>query len=179
MHVFAFVGLGSNLGARERLLASAVEGLAELPSTRLVRVSNWIETAPEGGPSGQGPYLNGAAELATELAPRALLERLLALERQAGRVRVPGVANGPRTLDLDLLLHGSARLSEPGLVVPHPCLEDRLFVLRPLAELAPELVLPSGVPIRARIAALERAFAARAPASPRPFESSVQHPLRS
>ncbi|MBK7874794.1 MAG: 2-amino-4-hydroxy-6-hydroxymethyldihydropteridine diphosphokinase [Planctomycetes bacterium] len=173
MDASAFVGLGSNLGARERLLTSAVEGLAVLPRTRLVRVSSWIETAPEGGPAGQGPYLNGAAELATELAPRELLDALLALERRAGRVRVAGVANGPRTLDLDLLLHGSARLAEPGLVVPHPRLEERLFVLRPLAELAPELVLPSGAPIRARIAELERTELRREPARTRAFEIST------
>ncbi|MBI5363162.1 MAG: 2-amino-4-hydroxy-6-hydroxymethyldihydropteridine diphosphokinase, partial [Planctomycetes bacterium] len=99
MHA-AYVGLGSNLGDREQHLARAVEGLARLPRTRLVRVSSWIETEPEGGPPGQGAYLNGAARLATELAPRALLDHLLALERTELRVRVAGVRDGPRTLDL-------------------------------------------------------------------------------
>lgn len=166
MQVTAYVGLGSNLGERARFLEGAVRGLAALPRTRLVRVSPWFETEPVGGPPGQGAYLNGAAELSTALAPRALLDALLALERAAGRVRVPGVANGPRTLDLDLLFHGDARVDEPGLVVPHPRIEERLFVLRPLAALAPALVLASGVAVGERLARLE-ALAARAAREPR------------
>jgi len=98
------------------------------------------ETEPV-GPPGQGPYLNAVARLETTLAPRALLARLLELEREAGRVR-SGVRNEARTLDADLLFHGDRRLDEPGLVLPHPRLHERAFVLAPLAELAPDLVHP-------------------------------------
>src|SRR5688572_16504734 len=136
----AWIALGSNVGDRRAHLERALAGLARTPSTRVVRSSSWIETDPVGGPAGQGPYLNGVAELETELGPRELLERLLALEREAGRVRT--VEGAPRTLDLDLLLHGESRIDEPGLIVPHPRMEQRIFVLAPLAELAPDLVLP-------------------------------------
>ena len=136
----AWIALGSNVGDRRANLERALAGLARTPSTRVVRSSSWIETDPVGGPAGQGPYLNGVAELETELGPRELLERLLALEREAGRVRT--VEGAPRTLDLDLLLHGESRIDEPGLIVPHPRMEQRIFVLAPLAELAPDLVLP-------------------------------------
>jgi 2-amino-4-hydroxy-6-hydroxymethyldihydropteridine diphosphokinase len=136
----AWIALGSNVGDRRAHLERALAGLARTPATRVVRSSSWIETDPVGGPAGQGPYLNGVAELETELGPRELLDQLLALERDAGRVRT--VEGAPRTLDLDLLLHGEARIDEPGLVVPHPRMEQRTFVLAPLAELAPDLVLP-------------------------------------
>ncbi len=86
-------------------------------------------------------YLNGAAELETTLTARELLDRLLAVEQRFGRVRVPG-EHGPRTLDLDLLLYGDEAIDEPGLTVPHPRLHERRFVLEPLAELAPGLVVP-------------------------------------
>lgn len=136
----AWIALGSNVGDRRAHLERALVGLARTPSTRLLRSSRWIETAPVGGPAGQGPYLNGVAELETELGPRELLERLQSLERDAGRLRT--VEGAPRTLDLDLLLHGETRVDEPDLVLPHPRMEQRTFVLGPLAELAPDLVLP-------------------------------------
>ena len=151
----AFVALGSNLGDRAAHLARAVEGLARLPSTRVAAVSSWIETDAVGGPPGQPRYLNGVARIETELAPRALLDRLLAIERGAGRERVGGVRDAPRTLDLDLLLYAEVAVAAPGLVVPHPRMEERLFVLRPLAELAPGLLLPSGRRIEERIVELE------------------------
>ena len=137
----AYVGLGANLGDRERTLHAAVDALAAEEGIEVVAVSTVRETEPVG--VGEQPtYLNGAAELETTLTARELLDRLLAVERRLGRVRSPG-EHGPRTLDLDLLLYGHDEvIDEPGLTVPHPRLADRRFVLEPLAELAPGLVVP-------------------------------------
>ena len=131
------VALGSNLGDSERLLRDAVDTLAG--TIHDIRVSRWYVTAPVGvGP--QPDFLNGALVGATSLPPRALLDRLLAIEAQFGRERPhPGAA---RTLDLDLILYGSAVLNEPGLIVPHPRFRERRFVLEPLAEIAPEWIDP-------------------------------------
>jgi 2-amino-4-hydroxy-6-hydroxymethyldihydropteridine diphosphokinase len=129
------IALGSNLGDREATLRSAVAALDALPLTDLRRVSRFHETEPVGLP-GQGRYLNAAAILATGLPPRRLLEALLEIERQHGRVRT-GLRNGPRTLDLDLTFYGDLVLSEGGLEVPHPRFTTRRFVLAPLAEIAP------------------------------------------
>ena len=134
------VGLGSNLGDRAATLASAVRALASLPSTRVVAESARVETAPVGGPP-QGPYLNGAVRLSTELSPRALLDGLLAIERAHGRERRERW--GPRTLDLDVLWIAGLVVDEPGLVVPHPRLREREFALRPLLEVAAGAVDPS------------------------------------
>jgi 2-amino-4-hydroxy-6-hydroxymethyldihydropteridine diphosphokinase len=136
----AYVALGSNLGAREQHLCAAIRALRETRGVRNVRVSRVYETAPV-GPGEQGPYLNAVASLETDLAPRALLERLLAIERDEGRER--GLQrNEARSLDLDLLFYGDRLIDEPGLVVPHPRLHERPFVLEPLADLAPGLVHP-------------------------------------
>ena len=105
------------------------------------------------GVEDQPRFLNGAAELETDLSPRGLLERLLAVERELGRERSSGERWGPRTLDLDLLVYGDELVHEPGLVVPHPRLAERRFVLEPLAELDPELVLPGGRRVREVLAA--------------------------
>jgi len=141
----AYVSIGTNLGDRDAHLALALRRLAELPETELVAVSPVFETHPVGPPP-QGPFLNAAARLRTRLAPRALLDALLAIEREAGRVR--GERNAARTLDLDLLLYGDRVLAEPGLILPHPRLAERPFVLEPLAALAPALVHPTlGEPI--------------------------------
>jgi 2-amino-4-hydroxy-6-hydroxymethyldihydropteridine diphosphokinase len=129
----AFLALGSNLGDR---LAYLRAGLAELPD--VVAVSSVYETAPVGGPDDQGPYLNCVAELQTPKTPHQLLEAAHAAERSAHRVRV--VRWGPRTLDVDVLLVGDLRVDEADLVVPHPRMWERGFVLVPLAELAPDLV---------------------------------------
>jgi 2-amino-4-hydroxy-6-hydroxymethyldihydropteridine diphosphokinase len=133
--VRAFVGLGSNLGDRHAHLARAVEGLPGV-----VAVSQLYETEPVGGPPGQGPYLNLVVELDTELGPRALLEVARQLEEDAGRRR--GVRFGPRTLDVDVLLVGDLVVDDEDLIVPHPRMWERRFVVDPLAELAPELVPP-------------------------------------
>jgi 2-amino-4-hydroxy-6-hydroxymethyldihydropteridine diphosphokinase len=132
------IALGSNLGDRE---ANLTFGLAALPGflTHL-KHSRWHETVAEGVPSDQPHYLNGVVIGETELSPRELLDRLLHIEREAGRTRPSLLA--PRTLDLDLILFGDKKIEEPGLVVPHPRFRERLFVLEPLAEVAPEWVDP-------------------------------------
>lgn len=136
----AYVGLGANLGDRERALRAAVDALGGEAGIEVVAVSTLRDTEPVG--VGEQPrFLNGVAELETSLPARELLDRLLAVEHRLGRVRVPG-EHGPRTLDLDLLLFGVETIDEPGLVVPHPRLHERRFVLEPLAELAPCLVVP-------------------------------------
>ena len=136
----AYVGLGANLGDRERTLRAAIDALGAEDGVEVVAVSALRETDPV-GVGDQPRFLNGAAELETTLTARELLGRLLAIEQRFGRVRVPG-EHGPRTVDLDLLLYGDAQLDEPGLTVPHPRLHERRFVLEPLAELAPGLVVP-------------------------------------
>jgi 2-amino-4-hydroxy-6-hydroxymethyldihydropteridine diphosphokinase len=136
----AFVGLGANLGDRERTLHAAVDALADEAGVEVVAVSTLRETAAVG--VGEQPsYLNGAAELETTLTARELLDALLVVEQRFGRVRSPG-EHGPRTLDLDLLLYGDEVVDGPGLSIPHPRLHERRFVLEPLAELAPGLVVP-------------------------------------
>ena len=136
----AYVGLGANLGDRERTLRAAVDVLAGEAGIDVVAVSTLRETDPV-GVGDQPRFLNGVAELETSLAARELLDRLLVVEQQFGRVRVPG-EHGPRTLDLDLLLYGDEVIDESGLAVPHPRLHERRFVLQPLAELAPDLTVP-------------------------------------
>ena len=136
----AYVALGSNLGDREGTVRRAVESLGADPAIEVVAVSTLRETEPVG--VGEQPrFLNGAVALETALSARELLERLLAVERRFGRVRIPG-EHGPRTLDLDLLRYGDEEIDEAGLTVPHPRLHERRFVLEPLAELAPGLVIP-------------------------------------
>jgi 2-amino-4-hydroxy-6-hydroxymethyldihydropteridine diphosphokinase len=130
----AYIGIGSNLGDREATLRSAVEALAATPGIELVAVSSLRETDPVGPVQDQPRFLNGAVEVETTLAPRPLLDRLLAIEADHGRVRKEP-QGGPRTLDLDLLLYGDEAVSEPGLTVPHPRLRERDFVLEPLREL--------------------------------------------
>lgn len=138
--VTAFVGVGSNLGERASTIAAAIELLGAHPRIRVARSSALIETEPVGPP--QPRYLNGAVELETTLAPAELLGELLRIERILGRVRDPAERMGPRTIDLDLLLYGDSVLEEPGLSVPHPRMHERAFVLRPLAEIAPNAVNP-------------------------------------
>jgi 2-amino-4-hydroxy-6-hydroxymethyldihydropteridine diphosphokinase len=132
----AFIGLGSNLGDRRALLRGAVEALRE--NGDVVGVSPLYETAPVGGPDGQGPYLNLVVELSTFDTPRDLLDRCRSLEAVAGRVRT--VRWGPRTLDADVLWVEGWQVDEEDLTVPHPRLWERRFVVQPLADLAPDLV---------------------------------------
>jgi 2-amino-4-hydroxy-6-hydroxymethyldihydropteridine diphosphokinase len=136
----AFVGLGANIGSRRATLKRALELLGEEDGIEVVAVSRFRETDPVGLVD-QPRFLNAAAALETELPPRKLLDRLLAVERALGRTR-EGPRYGPRTVDLDLLVYGEERLDEPGLELPHPRLHERRFALEPLADLAPELVVP-------------------------------------
>jgi 2-amino-4-hydroxy-6-hydroxymethyldihydropteridine diphosphokinase len=131
--VRAFLALGSNLGDRRAHLQFAIDSLPDV-----VAVSSIHETAPVGGPEGQGPYLNAVVQLDTELSPRELLDWCRRLEDAAGRVRTERW--GPRPLDVDVLLVGDLVVDEPDLVVPHPRMWERDFVLMPLKELAPDLV---------------------------------------
>jgi 2-amino-4-hydroxy-6-hydroxymethyldihydropteridine diphosphokinase len=148
----AFVGIGSNLGEREINLGRALELLSAEDGIEVSAVSEIRETEPV-GPVEQGPFLNGAARLETSLAPRELLERLLAVENRLGRVRTERW--GPRTIDLDLLLYGNERIDEPGRTVPHPRLHERRFVLEPLADLDPTLEIPAKGSVSALLAELE------------------------
>jgi 2-amino-4-hydroxy-6-hydroxymethyldihydropteridine diphosphokinase len=134
--VRAFIGLGANLGDPLAALRGALDDLARLPATRLIRASGLYGSTPV---DSSGPdYVNAVAEISTCLSAPALLAALQQQELGAGRERP--YRNAPRTLDLDVLLFGTARIDSPALVVPHPRMTERVFVLMPLAELAPELV---------------------------------------
>ncbi len=137
----ALIALGSNLGDRQLQLDQAVRYLQQLPQTRLLRQSSWHETDPVGGPP-QGKFLNGVAMLETVLPPQDLLNAILAIETRMGR---PASREkwGPRVIDLDLLSYGNQILQLPGLEIPHPRMQERPFVLIPLAEIAPEWKHPT------------------------------------
>jgi 2-amino-4-hydroxy-6-hydroxymethyldihydropteridine diphosphokinase len=149
----AYVGLGSNLGEREDFLARAMELLRAEPQIDVVAVSSVRETEPVDFVE-QPRFLNAAVEVETELSPRALLERLLAVEQALGRRR-DGPRFGPRTIDLDLLLYGDEIVDEPGLTVPHPRLAQRRFALEPLHEIDPDLVVPGRGPVVELLSALQ------------------------
>ncbi len=148
----AYVGLGANLGPREVTLLRAVDLLAETEGVDVLQVSQLRQTEPFGVVD-QPPYLNGAVVVDTTLTPRELLERLLEIERQLGRVR--DVRWGARTIDLDLLVYGDLSVDEPGLRVPHPRLAERRFALEPLAELDPALDIPGLGDVSAALSALD------------------------
>jgi 2-amino-4-hydroxy-6-hydroxymethyldihydropteridine diphosphokinase len=156
--VRAYVGLGANLGDREGTIRRAVALLDDTDGIAVAAVSALRETDPW-GPVEQPGYLNGVAAVETVLGPRALLEALLEVERRLGRSREHEERWGPRTIDLDLLLYGDRTLDEPGLTVPHPRLHERRFALEPLAELAPDAVVPG----RGTVAELLRALDAAGP----------------
>ncbi|HKV53424.1 MAG TPA: 2-amino-4-hydroxy-6-hydroxymethyldihydropteridine diphosphokinase [Candidatus Binataceae bacterium] len=143
----AFIGLGTNLGDRAANYREAIQRIANLPETRIVRLSSIYETEPVGDI--EGVFLNGVAEIETELPADGLMRRLLAIERTMGRKRVPGrkaaVARRKyhaRIIDLDLLFFNKETIETPALTVPHPRLHERRFVLAPMAELAPTLIHP-------------------------------------
>ena len=136
----AYVGLGANLGDREGALRAALAGLDACEGIEVAAVSAFRETDPVDYLD-QPRFLNAAAAIETTLAPRELLDALLEVERSLGRTR-EGPRFGPRTIDLDLLLYGDESFDEPGLTVPHPRLHGRAFVLEPLAELDPDLIVP-------------------------------------
>ncbi|MBI3267901.1 MAG: 2-amino-4-hydroxy-6-hydroxymethyldihydropteridine diphosphokinase [Planctomycetes bacterium] len=137
--MLVYLGLGSNLGDRAGNLAAAVASLAAVPGVRVRRLSRVWETEPVGGPA-QGEYLNAVAEVETELPPASLLDAVLEVEHGLGRERAERW--GPRILDIDLLLAGDRVVESGALVLPHPRLAERRFVLEPLAELVPDLRHP-------------------------------------
>lgn len=139
--VVAFIGLGANLGDAAAALRSALAALPLVPGVRLVRASRLYST-PAWGIEQQPDFVNAVAMIETSLAPAALLDALLGLERQFGRDREAGRRWGPRTLDLDLLLYADLSIAVPGLTLPHPHMHERAFVLVPLLELDPEVVIP-------------------------------------
>ena len=150
--VVACVALGSNLDDPRAQVMRGFEALAALPRTLLCARSRLYRTAPW-GMLDQPDFINAAARLETLLPPRALLDALRGIEAGAGRVR--GERNGPRILDLDLLLYGDQTIDEPNLVVPHPRLHERAFVLLPLADVAPELEVPGQGRIRDLLARVD------------------------
>jgi 2-amino-4-hydroxy-6-hydroxymethyldihydropteridine diphosphokinase len=152
--VRAFVGLGSNLGEREVTLRAAVGRLRGQADIEVTRVSSFRDTEPVGYVD-QPRFLNGVVEIETGLSARALLGVLLELERAFGRDRGIAPPQGPRTLDLDLLLYGDETIDEPLLAIPHPLLQERKFVLEPLAELDPGLEIPGQGPVEALLAKLD------------------------
>lgn len=153
--LLAVVGLGSNLGQSCPILRAACSELDELLDTRLLQRSRLFRT-PAWGKRDQPDFINAAALLETSLAPRALLDGLLAIERDYGRVRAADGSDrwGPRTLDLDLLLYGQKQIDQPGLRVPHPHLHERAFALLPLVEILPDAIIPGIGPAREALAGM-------------------------
>lgn len=145
MGVTTYLGLGSNLGDRLANLQAAVEGLHDQAGVRVVVSSRVWETAPVGGPP-QPDYLNAVVRAETDLSPRDLLEACRRVEEGLGRVRAERW--GARTIDVDVLLYDGRSVDEPGLVVPHPRMRERAFVVLPLLELDPDPVLPDGTRLK-------------------------------
>ena len=143
----AAIGLGANLGDAAATLREAIAELARLPGTELRRASRLYRT-PAWGRTEQPDFINAVALVETALPARDLLDHLLAIERAFGRIRLDGERWGPRTLDLDLLLHGDQAIDEPGLRVPHPHLHERAFALLPLLDAWPEADIPGIGPAR-------------------------------
>jgi 2-amino-4-hydroxy-6-hydroxymethyldihydropteridine diphosphokinase len=136
----AYIGMGANVGDRATTIAAAIEQLRQTPGIQVERVSALLENPAVGGPVGAGLFLNGAAELLTSRTAEELLDRLLEIERNLGRVRREKWA--PRLIDLDLLLYGDQVIRTRRLTVPHPLMHERRFVLQPLAEIAPDAMHP-------------------------------------
>jgi 2-amino-4-hydroxy-6-hydroxymethyldihydropteridine diphosphokinase len=144
----AYIALGSNLDQPAANVRAGFEALAMLRDTRLGAISSLYRNPPVGY-ADQPDFVNAVAKIETALAPRALLDALLAIERRFGRVR--DFPNAPRTLDLDIVLYASEVIAEPGLTIPHPRMHERAFVLVPLAEIAPDVVVPERGPVSALV----------------------------
>ena len=149
--VRAVIALGSNMDDPREQVRRGFDEIAALPGTRLIAKSPLYRTAPVGYLD-QPPFVNACALVETSLAPRALLERLLELEQRHGRVRA--IRNGPRTLDLDIVVYGDRPVSEPGLTIPHPRAHERAFVLQPLADVWPDARLGDRGTARELLAAM-------------------------
>jgi len=144
--MICYLSLGSNVGDKKQNLAKAMDMLAKLPKTRITKISGFYETEPWGGVE-QDSFINNVVEIETGLSPEQLLTECQSVENSLGRKRT--VRWGPRTIDIDILTYGDLRLSSEKLIIPHPYLEVREFVLAPLREIAPDFILPSGRPITA------------------------------
>ena len=131
--VRAYIGVGSNLGDRRAYIERSIEMLKSYADIRVDKVSPLYETDPVGGPA-QGRFLNGAIKIETDLPCRELLRRLMDIEDMLGRKRE--VENGPRIIDLDIITYGDLHIEEPGLIVPHPRMNEREFVMRPLSDIS-------------------------------------------
>ena len=153
METEAYIALGSNLGDRELNLLRAVAEVGRLPECKVTALSSFYETSPVGNVK-QETFYNAVLKLSTGLPPRTLLTHLLRIETDCFK-RVRTVLDGPRRMDLDLLLYGTEIISEEDLIVPHPRLSERRFVLQPLCEIAPQLTHPvSGIVIKDLLASL-------------------------
>jgi len=139
----AYIALGSNMGDRAGTLLSAVKLLDEIEGVEVRRISQFIETEPEGGPNGQGKFFNAVAQVEITLAPAELLVKLQQIEQLLGRKRGLEERWGPRTCDLDILLVDDLVVQGEQLTIPHPRMHERRFVLEPLASIAPDLVHPA------------------------------------
>ncbi len=139
--MYVYIGIGSNLGDRLANINSAIQELKSNPDIRIEKISSIIETAPVGGPA-QGNYLNGVIKIKTEICARTLLCTLQNIEKKLGRMRT--IKDGPRTIDLDMLLYGDKIINEPDLKVPHPKMLEREFVMKPLLEIEPNFRLKTG-----------------------------------
>jgi 2-amino-4-hydroxy-6-hydroxymethyldihydropteridine diphosphokinase len=151
--VTAWIGLGSNLDGPRRQVARGLQALETIPGSHVIRRSPLYGSKPM-GPAGQPDYVNAVAAIETALDPWALLDELQRIEAEAGRER-GGARWGPRTLDLDLLLHGDRTIRDARLIVPHPGIAERPFVLVPLARVAPELSIPGGGTVAELAAAVD------------------------
>ena len=142
-----YVGLGSNIGHRMRYLSSAMHEIAELDGANVEKVSHAYESEPWGGGADQEPYANAVALVTTTFRADQLMTALLEIEKRLGRTRE--VPNGPRTIDLDILLFGDEEWDTPELTIPHPRMAERDFVITPLLEIAPDVTWPDGTPVTA------------------------------
>ncbi len=132
-----YLGIGSNLGNREKNILSAIN-LLNTNAVKVLKRSNLIETLPVGGPANQGNFLNGVLKASTNLAPEELLTLLKQIEEKLGRIKT--ICNGPRPIDIDILLYDQIQLQTPQLTIPHPRMFERDFVLKPLEEIAPHIL---------------------------------------
>jgi len=148
----AYIALGSNLEQPQRQLQAGFTALARLPDTQLIAQSSLYRSAPVGY-ANQPDFVNAVAAIRTRLTPRALLDALLAIEREHGRVRE--FPNAPRTLDLDIVLYGERVIHEPGLSIPHPRMQERAFVMAPLAQIAPDVLVPGRGRVRDLLAGVD------------------------
>lgn len=130
--MFCYIGIGSNLGDREKYIKNAIEKLKKTEGVEVKKISSIYETEPVGGMK-QGKYLNGVIKIETWLKPHDLMTKLQEIEKQSGRIR--SVKNAPRTMDLDILLYGDKKIDESGLKIPHPKMYEREFVMKPLKEI--------------------------------------------